>query len=445
MRDIRDLRENINAIDKQMARLFEERMSVCAQIASYKRAHDLPVRDKAREEEVVARNIENADEKLSPYYESFIKHVIELSCQYQETQLKPENVANEDVEISPVDDDEFCAYANNAYVRTVRLDKASYDVVIEEGALKRADKYLNLNRRVLVVTDDGVPREYSESVLAKCKEGLLCVLKRGEASKSFDNFKSLLSLMSDNSFTRKDCVVAVGGGVVGDLAGFVASCYMRGVDFYNIPTTLLAQVDSSVGGKTAIDFDGVKNIVGTFYQPKKVLIDVRLLSTLDERLVKEGLAEAIKMACTSDKELFELIENATDVNECLQTIVQKSIEIKASVVENDEKESGLRKMLNFGHTLGHAIEAREEGRLLHGECVALGMLPMCGTNVRARLKALLEKSGLLTEYDFEKEELIKYIVRDKKSDGEKISVVVSDEVGSFRFESLTPKQILKRV
>ncbi len=322
---------------------------------------------------------------------------------------------------------------------------STYDVVIEKGALNNIGEYLDLNRKVLVVTDDGVPSEYAQKVLSQCKEGLLCVLKQGENSKNFDNFKALLSLMLDNSFSRKDCVVAVGGGVVGDLSGFVASCYMRGVDFYNVPTTLLAQVDSSIGGKTAIDFEGVKNIVGAFYQPKKVVVDVDVLSTLDERIFKEGLVEAIKMACTCDAELFELIENSADLKEDIQSIVQKSLTIKKSVVEQDERECGLRKVLNFGHTIGHAIEAKENGALLHGECVAIGMLPMCEPSVRERVRSLFDKCKIDTRYTFDKEELGQYIVHDKKADKDKISVVTVDKIGSFQFENLNAEQILEKV
>lgn len=327
----------------------------------------------------------------------------------------------------------------------IKLETSQYDVVIEGGAIDRIETYLNLDRRVLVVSDDGVPSEYAQKVLSKCKEGLLCVLKQGEESKNFDNFKALLSLMLDNSFSRHDCVVAVGGGVAGDLAGFVASCYMRGVDFYNIPTTLLSQVDSSIGGKTAIDFEGVKNVVGTFYQPKKVVVDVNVLCTLDDRQLCAGLAESIKMACTSDKDLFEFIESCSDVRENLQTIVQKSVAIKKSVVEQDEKEGGLRKVLNFGHTIGHAIESASGGALLHGECVALGMLPMCEASVRNRLKKLFDKCGICTQYAFDKEELKQYLVHDKKADGGNVCAVTVNEIGSFEFENLNVEQILERV
>ena len=190
----------------------------------------------------------------------------------------------------------------------MNLGEDSYDILVERGLLEKAGQHLNLNRRVLVVTDSGVPADYAETLAGHCKEAVICTVETGEASKSLEVFGKLLQTMLDHGFSRKECVAAVGGGVVGDLSGFAASAYMRGIDFYNIPTTLLSQIDSSIGGKTAINFGGVKNIVGAFYQPKKVLIDPELLKTLPPRQISNGLAEAVKMALTSDKELFELFE-----------------------------------------------------------------------------------------------------------------------------------------
>ena len=191
----------------------------------------------------------------------------------------------------------------------MNLNENSYDIVVERGLLKNAGKHLGLNRRVLVVTDSGVPASYAQSVAKQCAKPVICTIETGEGSKSLETFGHLLQTMMDHGFSRKDCVVAIGGGVVGDLSGFAASAYMRGIDFYNIPTTLLSQIDSSIGGKTAINFGGVKNIVGAFYQPKKVLVDPDLLKTLPERQISNGLAEAIKMALTSDEELFDIFEN----------------------------------------------------------------------------------------------------------------------------------------
>ena len=228
----------------------------------------------------------------------------------------------------------------------VNLDKNGYDIIFERGALQKVSDLLNLDRKVLIVTDDGVPPEYAEEVRSVSSDAYLTVMPAGEESKSFKNLEKICHTMLQNSFTRNDCVIAVGGGVVGDLAGFAASCYMRGIDFYNVPTTLLSQVDSSVGGKTAIDLDGIKNIVGSFYQPKKVIIDPKVLDTLSKRNFACGAAEIIKMAVCFDRKLFELIEEK-GVKNCLEEAITGALKIKAAVVEKDEKEGGLRRALNL--------------------------------------------------------------------------------------------------
>lgn len=322
-------------------------------------------------------------------------------------------------------------------ILSLNLGEQSYDIVVERGALDRIGSYLNLNRKVLILTDSGVPSEYANKVLSACKEGYIVTIPQGEKSKCFDNYKMLLSKMVEKAFTRTDCVVCVGGGVCGDLGGFVAASYMRGIDFYNVPTTLLSQVDSSIGGKVAIDFDGVKNIVGAFYQPKKVVIDSDTLKTLDKRQVNAGLCEAIKMAATCDKELFELIENSTDFDKDIDEIIIKSLKIKGHVVEIDPKEKNLRKVLNFGHTIGHAVESDERlGGLLHGECVAIGMLPMCDEGARLRLVAALEKYALPTSVKSDADTLISYIMRDKKAKGDSITVIYVKEIGSFEMREI---------
>lgn len=321
------------------------------------------------------------------------------------------------------------------------LEKDSYDIVLEKNALTKADAYLNLDRKVLIVTDDGVPKAYAETIAAQCKEPYIVTIPQGEESKNFDNFRMLLSKMLSASFTRKDCVVAVGGGVVGDLSGFAAASYMRGIDFYNVPTTLLSQVDSSIGGKTAIDLDGVKNIAGAFYQPKKVLIDPETLKSLEKRQISAGLAEAIKMSLTSDAELFQLIKNSEDLQTDLEEIIQGSLLIKKDVVEQDPKEQGLRKILNFGHTIGHGIESSYEGKLLHGECVALGMIPMCSEEVRAELLPVLKKYHLPVEYKATADELMPYILHDKKMNQDTISVIFVPEIGTYEIREMKPEEI----
>lgn len=325
----------------------------------------------------------------------------------------------------------------------MNLGENSYDIIVERKVLANAEQHLNLDRRVLVVTDTGVPEEYAKTLIEQCKEAVICTVEQGEDSKSLDVFGKLLQAMLDNSFSRKDCVVALGGGVVGDLSGFAASAYMRGIDFYNIPTTLLSQIDSSIGGKTAINFGGMKNIVGAFYQPKKVLIDPDLLKTLPKRQISNGLAEAVKMALTSDKELFDLFENK-DIEENIDEIIVRSLNIKKSVVEQDEKEAGLRKILNFGHTLGHGIESSTQmSGLYHGECVALGMLPLCSDKIRPRVIDVLKKCDLYRKIDYNWEKITEAAFHDKKADGDSVSVVKVSEIGKFELEKMKCADVIE--
>lgn len=325
----------------------------------------------------------------------------------------------------------------------LNLKENSYDIVVERGILAKAQEYLNLDRRVLVVTDSGVPERYAQILAKQCKAPIIYTVEAGEDSKSITVFEKLLHVMLENNFSRKDCVVAVGGGVVGDLSGFVASAYMRGVDFYNIPTTLLSQIDSSIGGKTAINFGGIKNIVGAFYQPKKVLIDPELLKTLPDRQISNGLSEAVKMALTSDKELFEIFENK-NISESIDEIIVRSLNIKKSVVEQDEKESGIRKILNFGHTIGHGIESSGNmSELYHGECVALGLIPMCHENIRPRVVDVLKKCNLYNVIDFDWNKISESAFHDKKADGDMVTITIVNEIGKFEMKTMKCSQVIE--
>ena len=329
-------------------------------------------------------------------------------------------------------------------VISVSLGAQSYPIILDSRVLSHAGEHLDLARRVLVVTDSGVPEEYAETVAGACPQARICTVPAGESSKNMGSYQQLLGEMLALGMGRGDCVVAVGGGMVGDLAGFAAATYMRGVDFYNVPTTLLAQVDSSVGGKTAIDMNGVKNIVGAFHQPRAVLIDTDTLRSLSRRQMAAGLAESVKMAMTCDAALLELIESSSDLPADLPEIIARSLSIKARVVEQDPTEQGLRCVLNFGHTIGHAVESCAGGKLLHGECVAMGMLPMCGPALRPRLTNILRKCGLPTGCGFTPRQLLPYLLHDKKAFSDGISVVMVDEPGSFRMEKQTPEEILRR-
>ena len=315
------------------------------------------------------------------------------------------------------------------------LPVGGYPIYIERGGLDRAGDLLSLDRRVLVVTDSGVPLDYAQRVAAQCREAYIITVPEGEGSKSLAALEELLDAMLKNGFGRTDCVVAVGGGVVGDLAGFAAATFMRGIDFYNIPTTVLSQVDSSIGGKVAVNFGGVKNIVGAFYQPRAVLIDPDVLSTLPKRQIANGLAEAVKMALTSDKELFAIFERGEAIQN-IDTVIERSLRIKKAVVEEDEKESGVRRILNFGHTLGHGIEGATFEKLYHGECVALGMIPMCAPDVRTRLIAVLQSLGLPTKMEGDIETVLQLTTHDKKCEGTSVNVVFVDSVGSYRIEKM---------
>ncbi len=316
---------------------------------------------------------------------------------------------------------------------TVELGQNSYNITIERGGLAQADRFMQLDRKVLVVTDNGVPEIYAKTVAACCAAPVIVTLPQGESSKNLQNFELLCRTMLQNGFTRTDCVVAVGGGVVGDLAGFAASAFMRGIDFYNIPTTVLSQVDSSVGGKVAIDLDGIKNCVGAFHQPKAVLIDPEVLSTLPQRQIANGLAEAVKMAVNFDEGVLSLFER-DDYLSHIDEIIAASLRIKAAVVKADEKESGLRRVLNFGHTIGHGIETATG--LYHGECVALGMLPMCSDALRPRVKAILERLHLPTSCSADPETVWEAMSHDKKRSGDTITVVYAPAAGSFELRSM---------
>lgn len=323
----------------------------------------------------------------------------------------------------------------------VELGADSYDIIIERGAINRFKELTGINSKVLVVTDSGVPAEYSKCIASQFTDSYIYTIQEGEASKNLDEFRKIQSFLLEKNFTRKDTVVACGGGVPGDLAGFVSACFMRGISFYNFPTTVLSQVDSSIGGKTAVDLDGIKNIVGAFHQPKMVIIDPNVLSTLPQRQISNGLSEAVKMSLTSNKELFEMFENV-DVMEHIDEILFKSIEIKRNVVEQDVKETGLRMILNFGHTLGHGIESEEElHALYHGECVALGMIPMCSENVRERLIPVLKKLNLQTEISLDKEKVLSAITHDKKMRDNVLNTVFVNEIGTFEMKKMAVSEI----
>ena len=324
---------------------------------------------------------------------------------------------------------------------SIQAEEKSYDVVIEAGALREAGKHFCLDRRVLIVTDGGVPLDYAETVRRQAACGYVYILPEGEANKDLAHFQEILVFLMAHDFTRKDAVVSVGGGVAGDLAAFAASCYMRGIDYYCIPTTLAAQGDASIGGKTAADLLGAKNIVGTFWQPKGVLVDPDTLKTLPERQLHAGLSEVIKHGLIGDAALFECLESTDDLQRDLPWIIERSLQVKRRIIEADPREEGLRKCLNFGHTLGHGLESASKGRLLHGEAVALGMIPMCTPEVRKRLLPVLLKYGLPVTTDLDPEEDMFFVRHDKKKQKSSYTTVFVSEIGAFEFREMQDREL----
>ena len=313
----------------------------------------------------------------------------------------------------------------------VSLGDRSYNIHIGRGIISSAAEIFSISGRfAFIITDEGVPEEYAKAVASGFKNSYIYTVEQGEGAKSLAVYGEILEKMLALGLTRGDVCIAVGGGVVGDLSGFVAASYMRGIDFYNVPTTVLSMVDSSIGGKTAINLGGAKNIVGAFYQPRGVLIDTAVLDTLPERQIKNGLAESIKMAATSDEGFFEFLEKIANPRNHYEEIIARSIAIKRSVVEADEREGGLRKILNFGHTLGHAIEAYTNmDELYHGECVAIGMMAKSCGEVRARISSLLEKYGLPTEFEGDINEALKLVSADKKRGRDGIDIILVKKIG----------------
>jgi len=421
MNKLDEARKQLDAIDKEMSELFIKRMKASKEIANYKKVNNLPVVNKEREAVVISNNAENIEEEYRQYYIDFLTKTIKISRDFQH-------------KIVAVNDD-----------NTKTLILRGSTIYIREGILEEAGNYLNLKRKVLIVSDTGVPHRYVNAIKRQCDEPYVYKVKQGEASKCLKNYEKINQFMIEHNFTRTDCVVAVGGGVVGDLAGYVASTYMRGINFYNVPTTLLSQVDSSIGGKTAIDMGGTKNVIGSFYEAKVVLIDKSCLATLNTRLFAEGLVEAFKMGMTNDKTLVDIIMNTQNINTDLDTIIYRALKVKQSVVERDEKESSLRRILNYGHTFGHAIEEMEKGKLYHGECVGLGMLYLSSPKVCELVNQFLAKYCLPMERNYDAKTLMSYVKRDKKADGAMVNLVYVDDVEKVIMKKVEIKELEKNL
>lgn len=330
----------------------------------------------------------------------------------------------------------------------VNLDEKSYPIYIENNILRNAEVYIKKvfnGKRIMIVSDDNVFPLYGNALLNSLKESFECfhlVLSHGEATKSFASLPTIYSAMLKAKITRSDLVIALGGGVIGDLAGFAAASFLRGVKLIQIPTSLLAQVDSSVGGKVAVDLPEGKNLVGAFYQPAMVLIDPTVLNTLPKRYINDGMGEVIKYGCIKDSSLFELLENYSsfeELKDVLPSVIERCIDIKRKVVEQDQFDTGERMLLNFGHTLAHTIEQRcNYERESHGEAVGIGMYQLSrmaeeqGLTVEGtseRILKMLTSYGLPHASGFTLGKLTEAITLDKKNLSGKLNLILLKEIG----------------
>ena len=332
---------------------------------------------------------------------------------------------------------------------TVKLTDAQSRVIIEKGCHTHLKDYMDFNGRVMVITDDNIPDSLKEKVLSQFEKPILAEVPQGEGAKSFEVYGDLLANLLENGFSRKDFIIALGGGVVGDLAGFVAATYKRGCRFVSIPTTTLSQIDSSIGGKVAINMNGLKNCVGTFYHPEAVFVDTDTLRTLETRHFYNGLVEALKAGCIYDAELFDIFKNHAEElsvdSEYLEQIITRSLLVKRDVVQQDEKEQNLRKILNFGHTIGHAIESLYNLKdYYHGECVANGMVMITeNVQIKADLMDILGKMHIPMVTDLDTDKCIEFMKNDKKASGATVDIVKVDTIGTAIIEKTAIEDMRK--
>lgn len=349
----------------------------------------------------------------------------------------------------------------------VRLGSNSYEIHIGSGILMHTGHQLKENGfagKLIIITNPIVKRLYGDTLKQNLTQGGFSVtilqVPDGEKQKSLDTAGRLYYELSNFYAERTTPILALGGGVIGDLTGFVAATYLRGVPLIQIPTTLLAQVDSSIGGKVAVNHNQLKNKIGAFYQPRLVISDISTLSTLPQKELTNGLAEVIKYAVIGDNEFFTYLERNLDGiksldERLLEEIVYRSAKIKAEIVEKDEKDLGLRNILNYGHTIGHAIESASDFRVEHGKAVALGMLAagrisnklgLLDKNELIRLKGIIQRADLTTELpNLEVEKIIQAIKHDKKILRGKIRFILPKALGSVFITDEVSLSLVERV
>ena len=340
---------------------------------------------------------------------------------------------------------------------TVRVNVGQgYEVTIGRGILNCCGQLISellTTRRVAIVTDSNVQPLYLERVVRSLEDSgftaTFFAFEAGELSKNISTLGAILEFFARSGLTRKDCAIALGGGVVGDITGFAAGCYMRGIDYVQMPTTMLAAIDSSVGGKTAIDLDAGKNLAGLFIQPKAVLCDVDCMSTLSPEIYVDGLAEAVKASILNDPELFSMFEHGEAADKP-EIVIDRCVRFKARIVEQDEKETGLRKLLNLGHTPAHAIEKLSDFSVTHGRAVAMGLGIIarasakhgyCSAECAERICRALAGCGLQDNADYSADEMARVAASDKKRTAGGVSVVLVRDIGECIFEEISLEKI----
>lgn len=316
-----------------------------------------------------------------------------------------------------------------------------YSIIIKKNSLRELSNLFSLDyKKVLIVTDDNIPLEYIEDVKSNFDCVNVLVLPHGESTKSIENYLKIQETLLNNNFSRKDLVIALGGGVIGDLVGFACSTYKRGIEYINIPTSSLSMIDSSIGGKTAINYKHYKNMIGSFYPAKGVLIDFSLLKSLPKRQLNNGLVEALKAGYIFDKTIIdEFKKEELDI----ESIIIKSIMVKKHFVENDEKEESIREILNYGHTIGHALESIYgfSDKLYHGEAVGIGMMLI--NDDPLEVASFLKKLEIHFDGEIDVEQIIEFIKNDKKMHNEKIDLIkVNKEDGGY-IESISIEELKK--
>lgn len=339
-------------------------------------------------------------------------------------------------------------------MKTVKVNVSkSYDVVISSNILDKIGTICKISPcKAAIISDDKVFPLYGERVKKSLEEAgffVVChIFKNGEKSKNITEYAKMLEFLAENHITASDCIFALGGGVCGDMSGFSAATYLRGMRFVQIPTTFLAAVDSSVGGKTGINLGAGKNLAGAFHQPSFVLCDTDTFKTLDKETYSDGVAEAIKCGMIRDKALFEKMQG--DYQEDIESVITSCIEVKRCVVEADEFDKGERRLLNFGHTIGHAIEKLSDYEITHGHAVAMGMAIVtkaayktgfCDKSVCDALTETLTKCALPTSCPYTAEEIAKIALSDKKRSGDTVAFVLPKEIGNCVIHNIKTDEI----